>query len=588
MQPRTPSPSFLRFWPWPAAAASGFLLAACFAPWEQSGVIWMALAPLIAAMWLGRGPEAATSWRFRAGLGLLAGLASFLSAFYWLWEVTTLGWVVVCLYLACYPALWAAIAPAPGNFLGSARNLLVAARMATAWVGLEWIRGWLFSGFGWNNLGVGLHANLAFIQIASITGVAGISFVVVVANAILVATLVRLVAEARTRRARPHLDFSLTVALVAALFLFGLSVLPKASVAPISVAPTDVSQASAPAPATIPLRVALIQGAIPQDRKWDPLFEESILADYQSLSMAALGASPDLLVWPEAATPRPLMNDATVLAQVQQIAGLGQFDFLVGSTLYGGASLRDAWNVAVLMPPGSNREFQVYRKVHLVPFGEFIPFRNSFPLFAWIAGDLVPGDFLAGTSLEPLRLTTQPLKFAPLICFEDTLPDQTRRAVLEGADFLANLTNDGWFRRSAASRQHLNNAIFRCVENRRPMLRSANSGITCLIDPWGRVTQQLNDGPDGTFARGFLSGTLHVQPNAPTTFFTRYGEWFALTCLVFTVLDLLARAAIRMRSKRGQRGSNSLPPTSPLDPRRECVRPASINHDRPRPCRLHP
>jgi apolipoprotein N-acyltransferase len=182
---------------------------------------------------------------------------------------------------------------------------------------------------------------------------------------------------------------------------------------------------------------------------------------------------------------------------------------------------------------------QVYRKLHLVPFGEYIPLRHSFPLFALVASKWVPGDFDAGKDYTVFRLTNSDVRVAPLICFEDTIGELTRQFVLNGANLLADVTNDGWFLHSAGSQQHLANAVFRCVETRRPMVRAANTGVTCFVNEFGRVTQLLQDETGSTFTEGVLTGEIGVPTERELTFYTRHGELFAKMCTGVTLVTLV-------------------------------------------------
>jgi apolipoprotein N-acyltransferase len=211
----------------------------------------------------------------------------------------------------------------------------------------------------------------------------------------------------------------------------------------------------------------------------------------------------------------------------------------------------DVYNAALLVSDGGER-VQVYRKLHLVPFGEYVPGRHRVPLLARIVGDQVPGDFKAGKEYTVFALTTGDVQVAPLICFEDTIGELTRQFVLPsetnpGANLLVDITNDGWFLHSAGSHQHLANAIFRCVETRRPMVRAANTGVTCFINQFGRVTQMLRDETGSTFTEGVLTGEIKVPTEHELTFYTRHGELFAKFCAVITLLAILAASAIRRR-----------------------------------------
>ena len=191
------------------------------------------------------------------------------------------------------------------------------------------------------------------------------------------------------------------------------------------------------------------------------------------------------------------------------------------------------------LSPDGGRSIQVYHKVHLVPFGEYVPGRNTLPGIGRIVGDQVPEDFGFGKEYTVFTLTRGDVRVAPLICFEDTIGELTRQFVLRGANLLANVTNDGWFQRSAGSQQHLANAVFRCVETRLPMVRSANTGVTCFINEFGRVTQILLDDSGSQFTEGMLSGEVRVPTNYQPTFYVRHGEWFAHLCAWVAALTLL-------------------------------------------------
>jgi len=190
---------------------------------------------------------------------------------------------------------------------------------------------------------------------------------------------------------------------------------------------------------------------------------------------------------------------------------------------------------------------QVYWKVHLVPFGEYVPLRRSFPLFAAVAKKWVPGDFAAGDRYTLFRLANGNAEIAPLICFEDTIGDLARQFVIRGADLLVNVTNDAWFLHSAGSQQHLTNAIFRCVETRRPMVRAANTGVTCFVNQFGRVTQVLRDETGSTFTEGVVAGEIKIPTERELTFYTRHGELFAKVCALVTLFTILAASAVRWR-----------------------------------------
>jgi apolipoprotein N-acyltransferase len=212
---------------------------------------------------------------------------------------------------------------------------------------------------------------------------------------------------------------------------------------------------------------------------------------------------------------------------------------------------RDVYNAALLISEGGERT-QVYRKVHLVPFGEYVPGRKSVPLLARIVGDQVPADFTAGTDYTVFTLTNSDVQVAPLICFEDTVGELVRRFVLPtetnpGANLLVDITNDAWFLHSAGSHQHLVNAIFRCVETRRPMVRAANTGVTCFVNVFGRITQELKEDKGSTFTEGVLTGEIKVPTEHELTFYARHGELFAKACGVITLVAILVVSVVARR-----------------------------------------
>ncbi len=560
----------LRFWPWLAAISSGLLCTGCFPPFDQTWLCWIALTPLIAAIWFS-GKASRHSWVRNLLLGYVAGLAFFWTVLSWLTTVTVLGWFVLEFYMAIYFALWAWFCglvrpreikeeprstkwdqmlaqagrdrpPPRSSWTRSTNNLALAFLLAAAWATQEWLRGWVFSGWGWNGLGVALHATWPLIQIAEFTGVAGLSFMVAFANVIAVTTARRLVLEACTHAMRPHFDLTLTMAAIVGVLTFGL-------------------RAAQISPPTKPLRIAAVQANVPQNQKFDPQFTKKIFDQFRRLSEIALRSNPppDLLVWPESSMPGPVLEDRESYQFVTDLAASTDSDLLLGTIDEEGGR---AYNAALLISDGGER-VQLYRKLHLVPFGEYVPGRYRVPLLARIVGDQVPGDFDAGKDYTVFGLTNNDVQVAPLICFEDTLGELARRFVLPtdtnpGANLLVDITNDGWFLRSAGSRQHLANAIFRCVETRRPMVRAANTGVTCFVNELGRITQRLQDETGSTFTEGVLTGEIKVPTEHELTFYTRHGELFAKLCAVITLIGIIAAISLRgLRRLGGSRDVNS-------------------------------
>ncbi len=539
--------------PWALALLSGLLLGGCFPPFDKHAISWLpwvALSPLCWALWML--PQPLTS-RERARhsflLGWLCGAVSFLISLHWIITVTVLGWLLLSLVVGLYHGLWGFFAGVilrplgedgegggkqntPRAWLGNGRNLLVALLAAAAWVAVEWLRGTLFSGFGWNTLGIALRQNIPLIQLASLTGTSGLTFLCVLGAAMSAITVERLRCEIRTGRMRPHVDFFATVFLVVLVFGYGVKKITR-------------HQGE-----TTSLRVACIQGNVPVYDYWDPKCEASIMEGYLRQSRMALESHPDLVIWPEAATPRPLLLDEMVYSQVKELTAGTSADFLIGSVHYTQEPRAD-YNSAILLT-GHAENAQIYNKVHLVPFGEYVPFRHSFPFFSWIVGDKVPYDFDPGKGPALLELAVKPIKLGPVVCFEDTLGDLTRRSAKLGAQLLVTLTNDGWFEHSVATLQHLANAQLRTVETGLPMVRVADTGVTCVIDHLGRIVQILHGERDNTFIEGVLQSEIRVPLHAETTFYTRHGDLFAHACLALTIV--LSVAGFLMLQRRRKTG----------------------------------
>jgi apolipoprotein N-acyltransferase len=584
----------LSLWPWLAAILSGLLYAGCFAPFNHGWLCWVALIPLLAAIWFSGG-ESKRRWARDLFLGYVAGLAFFWVVFSWLQTVTVPGWFLVGAYMAIYIALWSwfcgllrpglrklRVRPIEGvdavtrrlnekyaaehpessdpavvaalsrrddvvpddaatdrrdysvdsearrsPWLSSVNNLRLAFLLAAGWVTHEFLRSIVFSGWGWNTIGSALHTKLVLVQVAEFTGVAGLSFMVVFTNVILLATVRRFMLETQVKPMRPHFDFTLTMAGIVGVMGFGLHALKVAR-------------------ETKPLSVALVQPNVPRDEKFSVEFANKTFDLFTQLSRPAVegNAKADLLVWPESSMPGPVLNDELSHRFVMDFSASAKTDLVLGTI---DLDESNAYNAAMLVSNGGAR-LETYRKVHLVPFGEYVPGRHTLPLLARIVGDQVPADFAFGKEFTVFKLTDDKARVAPLICFEDTIGDLTRQFVLAGANLLVNVTNDGWFLRSAGSRQHLANAVFRCVETRLPMVRAANTGVTCFVNEYGNITQILLDEHGSQFTAGTLTGQVAIPVNAEPTFYVRHGELFAYACIgvmTLTIAFFLVRRFVR-------------------------------------------
>ena len=531
----------LKAWPWAAAALSGLLLTLCFPPWDQGWLCWIALTPLICAVFF----QPATG-RFlplrKAALGYVTGLVFFPGTFFWL--STTLSelysnrWLLaltplLALFLSLYFAFWGWFVGAiltrgesMPRFSRSLGNLGLACAGACAWVVHEWVRERLFGGFGWNPLGVALYRDLPMIQIAEFTGVSGLSFLIVFCNLMAVIIVRRIVGEiGPVFLKRVRWEFSFTMALIALVFAFGIRRLLH----------PDPGE-------TVPLRVVAVQPNIEQSEKFDhdADAEEKVLAQIEKLtSLAVLGApNTQLILWPESAVPSGMFaserNYQFVMGQLQHTDSA----LLLGTVDFDPKRAED-YNTALLLSKHGERH-QSYRKIHLVPFGEYLPLR---PIFEPFVGQLVPGDFTPGREYTVLEMTNPPIKLGALVCFEDTLGDLTRLFVKSGAQVLVNITNDGWFAKSPAAEQHLANCLIRAVENRRPLIRCGNTGVTCGISSEGYLDLWY-----APFRDGFASREIKVPTQPRLTFYSRHGDWLSAVAAAIAALTVLVPAIARKRN----------------------------------------
>ncbi|MFQ5802487.1 MAG: apolipoprotein N-acyltransferase [Candidatus Methylomirabilales bacterium] len=488
------------------AVLSGVLLALSFPRFNVAPVAFGALVPLLVAL-EGVGALQGTY------LGIIAGLVCYLLSIPWVVHtMTTYGGlplplsllllIALSLYLALYVGCFAY-----GVTRFSARGALAyLVGVPAFWVGLEYVRTFLLTGFPWNLLGYSQYQNLSVIQIASVTGVYGISFLLVLSNAGM--ALGCLLFRRGWRRAL--LPVGGVGVLLLGTVLFGMGRIVSA----------EMQRGE--------IRVSVVQGNIEQGVKWDPGFQTRTVDTYRRLTREG-GTGADLIVWPETAVPFFLRERGSSSQRVLDVAGEVRSYLLVGSPDRTRGSSPHLYNSAFLISP-RGKIVKKYDKIHLVPFGEYVPLRSLLFFVEKMATGI--GNFRAGQNFTVFD--TPRGRFGVLICFESIFPDQVRQYVLAGADFLVNITNDAWFGDSAAPYQHLSMATLRAVENGVYLVRAANTGISALVAPTGRILQQSD-----LFVEAVLSGTL--TPGSAKTFYTRHGDLFAWACGLISVLLLATR-----------------------------------------------
>ncbi|WP_432820994.1 apolipoprotein N-acyltransferase [Trichloromonas sp.] len=492
------------------ALLSGILLALAFPRVNQAWLAWVALVPLLQVM---------TVRPFHSGF--VAGLGFFGLVLYWLNIVmTTYGGLHPVFSLAAYLILSAYLA----LFFGAAtwaccrlHEKLVLSPLLTLpilWVALEFLRSFLFTGFPWATLGYSQQACLPLIQSADLFGVYGISFLLILGNVL----LARLWEACRRRQfhARHWVGPVFGLLLIAGNYGYG--------VWRLGLPPVESGKK---------LSVALIQGNIDQSVKWDPAYQQSTVDIYRDLSLAASAEGhTDLIIWPESATPFYFQEPGTLHDDVVAVGRSAGSTLLFGSPAFELENRRYRYlNSAFLLDP-RGETLGRSDKVHLVPFGEYVPLGRFLPFVNKLVVGI--GDFSPGT-VNPLPMNGE--RVGVLVCFEGIFPELARDYVRQGTDLLVNITNDAWFGRSSAPFQHLAMIRFRAVENRIWLARAANTGISAFIDPAGRITAQTS-----IFTAGFLRG--EVTTGARPTLYNRIGD---LLPVLFLFLSLFWLARTRRR-----------------------------------------
>jgi len=511
--------------------AAGAALALSFQKANIAGAAWVAPALLLFAA---RGGSA-----FR--LGCLAGFTHYLISLSWLLHIPVkfypiLGWIALAAYLAIYPAVWTwvcagRISDFAFRVSSWSRRTVVALFCAVAWVAMEMAIARMFTGFPWNLLGSSQQALVPLIQISSWTGVYGVSFLVVWFAVSLLNAFDALLARPSLRNVWLK-ELGMPILAVAVVYAFGLQQIK-----------------SAPPPARH-LRIALIQPSIPQTMIWNPADADTRFAELLKLTEAALTNKPDLVIWPEAALPTLLREDAGTQRLLARLAASNHVWFVIGSDDRDWRGTNDIYfNSSFLVSPRGEL-VSTYRKRRLVIFGEYVPLVKWLPFIKYLTP--ISGGFTAGERPVTFDFAELGAKTSVLICFEDVFPHYAREHAGEDVDFLVNITNDGWFGESAAQWQHAASAAFRAVENGLPLVRCANNGVTCWVDRFGGMHQVFFDDSRDVYRAGFKIISLPLPPpdvRRQRTFYGQRGDWFGWCCVALTVTALAFRIPLRARSR---------------------------------------
>jgi apolipoprotein N-acyltransferase len=490
-------------------------------------LLFVALAPLLQAV-------VSTTPGRSALVGFVCGFVYHLALLYWIlivlgrygnlvWWISLPALFLLAAYMACFPAAFSFFLSLVAG-RGQHRERSVATLVWAApvlWVGLDYLKSILLSGFPWMDLAYGLFGEPRLIQAADLGGHHLLTFGLVLCNSLLVGVLNR---KRRGLQRSPRSEGPLLwAALSLLLMLGGYSWFRYQMVQP--------TVAGSPS-----VRVAVVQGNVEQAVKWSPQFKEATVATYLRLSRQVLQDSDTaLVVWPETALPFYPQRDPLV-GRVFDFTATSNTWLLTGAPLYsitprpGKEDQVQYFNGALLLGP-SGAIGGLYAKQHLVPFGEYVPLRRYLPFLEPLVVSI--GDFSVGTEKGPL--VQGPMQLGTLICYESIFPEIARDAVVRGANLLVNITNDAWYGRSSAPYQSMAMAVLRAVETKRTLIRAANTGVSGFIDPLGRIMAQTDL---------FVEATLSAQTPmfTQTTVFSRYGYRFGAACCFLSPLLVLLRA----------------------------------------------
>lgn len=496
---------------------TAIFLTLSFPSFEQSYLMWFALVPWFIVI----------KYEKKVTMHcILIGTIFFLINLAWLRHVTYFAWILLSLYSMGFFIVFGLVT----NTIIKNFKLPFAVIAPIVWVSLEFLRSFLLTGFPWLFIGHSQYQSASIIQIADITGVYGVSFLIVFINAAITEFIFSYDRKYKSKKATFFtINIALPILMVMAIVVYGHWSLKRYV---LYEGPT----------------VSVVQGNIPQSVKNNPDEAKQIknLQKYLNLSLQTIPDKPDLVVWPETMVPG-LLNinpdyfgrkiDSISQGTIQNLAYILNTHLLIGGTSMEIEDNKQIFYNSAFYFDKKGTIVDRYDKIHLVPFGEYTPLKNYLPFLT----RLVPYETSLSPGKERILFDLQfkqdeVVKFATLICFEDSLPTLTRKFCKDGANFLINITNDGWFKNSAELDQHLTLMVFRAIENRVGIARAANTGISAFVDPIGNITHKLqtSEGVEKDID-GVLTKKITIVKDNDLTFYTKHGDVFAMICSYLTI-----------------------------------------------------
>lgn len=508
----------------PILSAACFILS--FPNFNLGFLAWFFLVPVLIG--LRQEPPSFAGSRWGVTGAYIAGVLSFLGVIYWLTNVSVAGYIGLCFYLGLYFWVFALLME---KYIRQGRSIIFWA--PCLWVALEFVRSKLITGFPWALAGASQIVYLPLVQIASITGVWGVSFFVILINAFVYENLYAgVIKKEGVRNYRTTL---LAIVAVSYVFFNGWQELKPQK--------KTIER--------IPFRIAVVQPGIEQEQKWDARYRNFIFGRFRYLTYELKRSAPELIIWPESCMPGELRYDREIYDFVHRLVRFLDAPILLGSQDIEFGPERKYYNAALLIHP-KYKFLGQYNKLHLVPFGEYVPLGSYFPFMKKltpIEADFAPGKDYLTFGIPQVTMTirgdngeyithTRIVRFGAVICFEDIFPGLVRRFAKQDVDFMVNITNDAWFKRTSAPFQHAALSAFRAIENRTYLVRATNTGYSCVIDPYGRTVTDVRDKNDQTL---FVPGhfTCEIEPVHQRTIYTQFGDYFPIICCLISVFGLI-------------------------------------------------
>lgn len=499
--PRKGSPSL-------RAALAGGLLALAFPPFPFGFLAHVAIA--VALLAVRRASVQTAAWR-----GFVFGFVFHLATIYWTGWVSVPGMFTMVAVLGLYVSLVFAVYAFAYRLLGEKAVWL----FPFFWTAHEYLRGLGDLAFPWTNLSLSQVHYLNLIQFADVTGDLGVSFWIVLVNVL----VYRMIVVATAPRRRPIGAYAAAILLLIVVpFLYGWGTIDSLK-----------SEST--------VRVGVLQGDIDSFHKWDSAYVDQSFAVYEAQSREAAARGAELIIWPETAAPVYLRTQSRYQWQLKHLAAETGVPMLIGTLEYStvrGGYLR--YNAAIVLDRNGIRP-DYHAKMQLVPLGEWIPFSDKFRVLDKL--DVGGAHFTAGKKIVLFDHPKGP--YAAAICFESVFPEIIREFALHGARFLVNITNDGWYGMSSGPTQHALIAVFRAIETRRPVARSANTGISLLIDRAGRTHFTSRQ-----YVPDCIVADIDLGPRDQETFFARHGMYVGQLCTALTGTFLLLAVFLEWRRRR--------------------------------------